>query len=325
MSDDASFAKIDYSVRPAKYAERRMLAEIFRRVRPFDTPDNYAYIGLGSVWFSDFALFHRTLGVKKMTSIERVTTARDRCEANKPFTNIAMDFRSSSDALPDLDWARRSFLWLDYDDQLAPSMLDDARTVSSHARSGSLLALSVQCQRAREMNDAREEPEGPTGFERFVDRFGRERVGVEVQEDDLIGWRFGELSRAMFSAEIQAGLAVRNMLLPVGQRIQFKPICDFEYADNAKMTTSVGMFVAEGEMARFNSCGYGALDFLPPRSRTVRIDVPLLTIREMRHLEKQLPKLAKAAWPNLGGAPATHANKFARFYRYFPNFAIIEP
>ena len=108
----SSFRRIDYSIRPAKHAERRMLCDIFRRLRPFGRIEDYIYIGFGSVWFSDFSLFHRALGVKKMLSIEHAADAQARIEENKPF-NIPVDYRSSADVLPDLDWSSRMFLWLD--------------------------------------------------------------------------------------------------------------------------------------------------------------------------------------------------------------------
>ena len=49
-----SFERIDYSLRPAKHAERRMLCDVFRRLKPFGPVEDYVYVGFGSVWFSDF-------------------------------------------------------------------------------------------------------------------------------------------------------------------------------------------------------------------------------------------------------------------------------
>ena len=118
----ASFKRIDYSLRPAKHAERRMLCDVFRRLRPFGRVEDYVYVGFGSVWFSDFSLFHRALGIRDMISIEAADTAKERIEANKPF-RIPVDYRTSNDALPDLDWLRNQFLWLDYDDPMSTDML----------------------------------------------------------------------------------------------------------------------------------------------------------------------------------------------------------
>ena len=66
-----SYRSIDYSLRPGKYAERRMLSEALRKLHPFAAVDSYRYIGMGSIWFTDFAHFHRTLGITDMVSLER--------------------------------------------------------------------------------------------------------------------------------------------------------------------------------------------------------------------------------------------------------------
>ena len=63
--------KLDYRLRPAKSIERKMLAESFRRLSQFGRVDLYRYVGFGSLYFSDFLLFHKLLGFKHMLSIEK--------------------------------------------------------------------------------------------------------------------------------------------------------------------------------------------------------------------------------------------------------------
>jgi hypothetical protein len=317
----ASFRKIDYSLRPAKHAERRMLSEIFRRLRPFQPVEEYAYIGLGSVWFADFALFHRALGIRDMQSIERASGAKARIEANKPFAAINVHYQESSVVLPTLDWSKRSFVWLDYDEPLSLGMLLDLKTVASRAISGSVLAVSVQCHHAAEIAQAAEEPEGPNAFTRFRENFGRELVPSKASEEDLSGWPFGALSRTMIAAQIEAALAVRNLGVSAGNVVRFIPICDINYEDGAKMTTTVGILAEERDHASVANCGFDRLDFMPSSGRLIKIKVPILTNREIRHLERQLPK---AGALQCGEIPSSEADCFAELYRYLPNFAVLE-
>ena len=136
----ASFRNVDYSLRPAKHAERKMLSEIFRRLRPFDSGRGlHAYVGFGSLWFSDFSLFHRALGIRDMTSIEREKHAQARIDANRPYSTIKMHYDESAVVLPQLDWSKKSFVWLDYDDPITTDMLLDVQTVANHAVSGTVL------------------------------------------------------------------------------------------------------------------------------------------------------------------------------------------
>jgi hypothetical protein len=318
-----SFKRIDYSLRPAKHAERRMLCDIFRRLTPFGRIEEYVYVGFGSVWFSDFALFHRSLGIKDMVSIEQVETAQERIDDNKPF-RILVDYRSASKALLDLDWTRNQFLWLDYDDPLSPNMLLDMRTITQRAGSGTVLTVSVQCTQARQIADAHADfaVDKTTPLSRFISAFDRQRVPPATAEDQLYGWQFGALSRAMVLQEIEAELAVRNQTSP-DTEMTFQPICEIEYEDGAKMTTVVGIFCSPNDLALLEECNFETLDFLPPEPHPIRISVPKLTIREFKKLESQLP-LAPGSELQLGSIPISEARNFSTMYRYFPNFAVLE-
>ena len=110
----ASYREIDYRIRPAKQAERIMMAESFKRLR-FANTESYQYVGLGSVYFSDFMLMHRALGTTKMVSIEKAVHDKARFEANLPFGCIEMLWGDTASELPKVDFSLRSIVWLDYD------------------------------------------------------------------------------------------------------------------------------------------------------------------------------------------------------------------
>jgi hypothetical protein len=316
----ASFRKIDYSLRPAKHAERRMLCDVFRRLTPFGRVEEYVYVGFGSIWFSDFILMHRALGIKKMISIEQHSAAQRRIEDNKPF-RIPVIYQQSKDALPDLDWSAKQFLWLDYDDTISTDMLLDMRLATGLASSGTVLTVSVQCSRAPQLAEAEREG-GLSGLDRFINTFGRERIPPATTSEHLFGWQFGELSRKMLLQEIDAELARRNAP-NAANPFCFSPICEIEYEDGAKMTTFVGVFHAEKDKDLVQSCHFDGLDFLRPDGRPVRIVVPKLTVREFKRLETQLP-LPDGGALELGTIPGTDAQHFVEMYRYLPNFAVLE-
>lgn len=297
-----------------------MLCDVFRRLRPFGRIEDYVYVGFGSVWFSDFSLFHKALGVKDMVSIEQAEAAKERIEENKPF-RIPVDYRRSTEALPDLSWDRNNFIWLDYDDPLSTDMLLDMRAVARRAKSGTVLAVSVQCMKAPEVAQS----EAPGGeevppFDRFVAVFRRDRIPLEASEEDLYGWRYGALSRGILKRELESELAARNG--GAGTPMAFEPICEIEYEDGAKMTTIVGVFCEDGDN-RIDDCHFQALDFLSPDGSPVRIEVPKLTVREFRRLESQLP-LKAGEELQLGTIPPGEAKRFSEMYRYLPNFAVVE-
>lgn len=317
----SSFRKINYSLRPAKHAERKMMGELFRRLAAFGPLEEYRYVGLGSVWFADFSLYHRALGIADMVSIERATGSKARFEANRPF-NIQMKFMPTNQALPELDWTKRSIVWLDYDGVLNSDILLDARNAGGSCRSGSIIAISVNCGRAEEVNAAEGDPTGPTSLERFRVTFGRGRVSNTVAEDDLLGRRFAKLSREMILAEIEDAVAQRNG--QGGIKSVFKPIISFSYKDDAPMTTIVGVLYNETENEKFENCHFTELDFLKEGSDLIDIQVPKLTIRELKYLENQLPLAEGRDLQLEGDIPPREASTFAKLYRYLPNFATLE-
>lgn len=323
-----SFRRIDYSLRPAKHAERRMLCDVFRRLSHFQPVETYRYVGFGSVWFSDFVLFHRALGVRDMLSIEQAVQSRLRFEANKPFA-INIDFRPSRLALPDLDYDLRQFIWLDYDDPITLDMVNDVAAITRRASSGTVLVVSVQCVRPPDVTEAEREltsdPNAASATDRFATRMnadGVARVGSDLEREQLSNWAFGDLSRSILYAEVDRVLENRRLATPE-RAVSYRHICDFEYEDGAKMTTMALIFHSEDETARVEACRFENLEFLDPDGEAVFIPTPKLTPREFRHLESQLPLPAEAQL-DIGHIPLAETRRFADLYRYFPSFVSAE-
>ena len=73
------------------------------------------------------------------------------------------------------------------------------------------------------------------------------------------------------------------------QRMMFRQFVALEYADGAKMTSVGGVFFDSGQTAVFDGAGFGELPFFRSGDDALRIEVPMLTPREMRHLDRSLP------------------------------------
>lgn len=100
------------------------------------------------------------------------------------------------------------------------------------------------------------------------------------------------------------------------------PVCSFEYSDGTQMATAVMLFVGEGEEALVADCDFESLDFIEG-AKPVSIDVPNITPKEFRDLERQLP-LPQGVSLDCGVVPEDQVNQFVKFYRYLPNYAVIE-
>ena len=320
----ASYRLLDYSLRPAKFAERKMLCEMFSRLRPFSPLQDYQYVGFGSIWFADHLLFHKSLGIQEMISIERVGAHKSRFEFNRPFANVDIRIGAAKQHLPSLDWDKRLILWLDYDDALWRGILDDVHTVAMRAKSGLALAVSVQAEEMCCRSDADDEGITPIVSAReFRKEFGDKRTPQDLDPRKLKGWGIAKTTRELLREELKEAVLARNLALPEEHQLKFRQIGAFEYADGARMTTVVGVFVNPTEDVKFQACGFDELHYFKDGIGAVRIKVPKLTPKEMRHLDTFLPGLLAAN--QLGPIPPADASHYARFYRYLPNYASFEP
>ena len=319
----ASYRMVDYSLRPAKFAERKMLVEALGRLSVFGSLRTYRYVGFGSIWYADCVLFHRTLGIERIVSIERERDEEERFVFNKPYGGIELRMDDSALVLPSLDWRHRTILWLDYDDPLSPAILDDVRTVATRACPGTALIVSVQAEKIWD----RRIPDDPVHVscrDRFLRFFGARRTPRTLSAADLRGWGLSRSVRRVVRDEVEDGLRQVNEAREGGQRMKFRQFVAFEYADNAKMTTIGGVFIDAGQDAVFASAGFGDLPFFRASENALRIEVPLLTPREMRHLDERLP-LPDGEMVEPGPIPNRDAKHYAALYRHLPNFAAYEP
>ena len=60
---------LNYETRPHKFTERKMLLSSLSKICNYYS-DEYQYIGLGGISFTDFKLFHKELHINEMHSIE---------------------------------------------------------------------------------------------------------------------------------------------------------------------------------------------------------------------------------------------------------------
>lgn len=261
-----SYELVDYRFRPAKAVERKMMCEALRRLSAFGPLDSYRYIGFGSVFFSDFLLIHRSLGLTRMVSIERDKSRERRFRFNRPFAAIRCLFKESTAALPTLGWKHRSIVWLDYDTTYSPNMATDIETVCANAPSGSVLIVTV---------DAR--PRSKTTPDQWTDELAllRSEFASRLPLDIVVGGKrrsvtpstlaSGGLAR-VYATMIHAAAEGTCRSRAAGQtperRVSFQKLFDFEYADGARMLTVGGLIFEARHQGNLDACRFDNIPFL---------------------------------------------------------------
>ncbi len=315
----ASYKKIDYRLRPAKHAERLMVAEAVGRLR-FHDVRSYRYIGLGSIYFTDFKLMHRAHGIASMISIEAEEDDQERFDWNRPYSTIEMRFGTTDAILPSLDWSFPSIVWLDYDDQLSQTKLLDIELLIRNAASGSFLLFSVNA-----------ETPAPPGYQRGTDfvnalrtMVGSERVDPGLKHEDLQGWSAARVYRRIMLASVQAALASTNALISTPERRRrWRQILNIEYKDGARMLTIGGVIYEEKDEESYRAGAFDKLGFFRDGADSYRIEVPRLTLKEMAHLERSVMNAPEEVL-DLPWLTPKERKHYLQLYRYFPNFVPVE-
>jgi hypothetical protein len=308
-----------------------MMVEAFRRLYPFQRVSDYRYIGFGSIYFTDFQLVHRTLGISDMISIEKNDYAKECFEFNRPYRAIDLQFGYSNAILPRCSWDKHTILWLDYDGRLDRSVLADSDTFCLRASSGSVLVVSVNAEPDREpTSESRSVIEAESGepFNLSAYRLSKleallgDKIPPGTKGTSLRGDGVARVFRSALLNEIDEVLTTRNALLKPSERLTFRQIFHFEYKDGARMVTVGGLLVSGDDEPRFEACSFEKLDFVRSAEDSYLIRVPCLTAKEVRHLNTQLPCPNGTALYG-PGIPEADLKTYSEMYRYFPSFSEI--
>ncbi len=274
-----------------------------------------------------------------MISIEERVTDKPRFEFNRPFNCIRMEYENSNTVLPREDWDKEVIIWLDYDKGLNIQKLQDIACVCTKAVSGSVLIVTVNARpvdvlRNRDLET--EEEMQQFRLKKFTENVGESRAS-DFSSTDLEGWNLAKTYRKVILNEVDQTLADRNGLLSDKKKMRSKPLFNFHYSDGQKMLTVGVLLYAEEDGEKVKMCDFEdpGLDFIRTGSEAYQIQVPRLTHRERRYLDKKLPLIAGEEVEEGEsatdveedvdiGIPPADVERYIRLYRYFPNFAETE-
>lgn len=315
---------INYQLRPAKSVERKMLRDLFAKLIPFDNLKKYQYIGFGSHYFTDFILFHKSLHINKMISIERDDTSKNKYIFNQPFKCIQLEFGDSNSILPELDLQQPSILWLDYDKRFNPNMLNDIDTFTQNCSSGSILLLSFNSQPhkpAALKQEYNSEEEAGLFERKIIEEVTERYFPVDFKEQGIRKWsNYSNLIRKSIISRIIDTLHGRNI---GSEKFFYKQLCFFNYQDGVEMTTVGFIFFTEQDLHKYEACNFNDLDYFSDSSEPYLIEIPNLTLKEIKTLMQNMPKVDKKNLPK-GVFTDKDIEIFQKIYKYFPTFMDVE-
>ena len=311
----ASFDTVNYSLRPSKHIQRQLIFEGIRVLHADLALENAAYVGFGSIWFTDFVMAHKLLNISDMVSIEGHKIGYRRAVFNAPYATVRVEHGHSSAVLPKLytddtlegkPWV----VWLDFDIQITEAIVNDIRSVIEHAPVNTVFLTTFNGRDSK--------------YGRKKDRPGRleELFGGVVPDkfpegrctDDAMQWTLADLATDFMKA----------VTAPV-RRGGFIPAFRAVYQDTTPMVTVGGVLPSNANAAAVVQAVVGGADW---RCRPMdRIVAPHLTMREAFALQSVLPRpggLSRRVVRSLKlDLEDEQIDIFEKYYKEYPAFAQI--
>ena len=309
----SSFSIINYNLRPSKNIQRQLVFEGVRILQERLNINNMVYIGLGSIWFSDFIMAHKLLHIDDMVSIECDTIGHKRAEFNRPYSTVRVLEGFAHEVLPNLFRdasinSRPWLVWLDYDKYLSETLRDDFRSVIERAPENTVLLITFNGTDGA-YGRAKHRPD------RLRSLLG-DVVPDDLTRDECTHPRMQHTLVELTTQFMQAEAA--NAARPGG----FIPAFSIIYKDTSLMITVGGILPAPTTV-------HSSIKLVADPAWKCQVVAPIvaphLTLREILALQSQLPReggLSGDVVRKLGfDLECEKIDAFADYYREYPIFA----
>ncbi len=309
-----SYEKVHYEFRPAKQVERRMLIHTFQSLMAVGFSINdYKYTGLGSIYFVDFIMFHRYLGIGKFLSVELSTEIARRVDFNKPYACVEVAIGDIAEFIPRLSPDLKHFLWLDFDHILTEELLDAVCLAAIQLSSGSVLLVTVDVEPPGRPEDGLTKWNPKTWRKYFLEE-GKRYVWPKASLSEFTRKHLPLANARLIDAAIKKGILGRP-------DVAFFPLFNFTYADGNRMLSVGGMVGTEADHQKLLSLNRETLYFLRSSLTAEPYDiiVPRVTRKERLYLDRMMP--CRDGWiPEEFELEPDKVAAYRNIYKYYPAY-----
>jgi len=306
---------VNFSVRQNKSIERQIVFDSLRELVVDLGVKELIYIGLGSVWFSDFILAHRDLGIEEMYSVEEDPIIYQRAKFNHPYRTVEIVKGSSERQIPRIlrregVRGRPCVVWIDYDKAMDQNRMEELKALVQALPDDSFLLTTCKATPRDYGASLKARAEQLQAI--FGDSLDGEIEGLDLKNPDLVG--------RLLSNSINNKLA--SAASKCGRVGGFVKAFDIRYRDGSPMVTAGGVLPAKENRASASllvkSAGWQGIVKDP-------IETPHLTAREIATLQAEMPRhkrLTRSRVRELGfDLEVAQIKSFQDHYRIFPRFA----
>lgn len=309
-----SFEAVNYALRPNKTVERKIVFSGLEALSRIVGLSSHRYVGFGSLWFVDYLMAHKILGVSSMTSIESDAIGFKRAEFNRPLNCITVVRGESTLVIPTLGLdVTPSIVWLDYDTSIGGPAMRDIDLLVSKCAANSVLIVTINAKKAE--LETKDENGIDIGLEASLRRIAGDLVPTPLSPKKLNSNNYPKLL-----CEILANQLL-SRTLSCGRPDTFVKLFDLAYTDGTPMATVGGVLSAPDVVGEIRDLvatkGWqGIADEL--------ISIPPLTPKEKIAMDQMMPSAEPPTVQQvhkIGFAlKAEQIETYHRYYRHYPMF-----
>jgi hypothetical protein len=309
-----SFDTVNYSIRPNKSVERKIAFSSLLKLSSVVPLASHRFVGLGSLWFIDFLMAHRVLGISTMTSIERSELGAKRAKYNCPLACIQVERGDTTAVIPSLNFEDiPSVVWFDYDTSIGGPVLNDIDLLVSMCTSNSIIMVTINAK--RDELPTLDENENKIEYETSLRNIAGDLVPTPLATNQFQPARYSKLLCEILENKF------RSSVNTSGRTEIFIKLFDLAYSDGTPMVT-VGGILATADKANAINQLVEAGDWEGIAEELIAI--PPLTMKEKMALDRTLPSEAPLTVAEMDGIgfqlKQAQINAYHRYYLHYPIF-----
>lgn len=313
-----SFDSVNYSIRPNKAVERSIVfSDLVKLSRIVDLA-THQYLGLGSIWFVDFLMAHKVLGIRSMISIEKDEIGYVRAEYNRPLSCIKVEKGETTNVIRTIKLEDSpSVVWFDYDTSIGGPVLSDIGLLVPKCAQNSIVIVTINAK-------ADELPNKDENDHAIDQETSLRRIAGDLVPTPLDRRRFQRPHYPKLLGEILAN-HFQNVIVDSGRAESFVKLFDLAYSDGTPMITLGGIIAPEDKVEKIqglvNSTEWAGI--VPDL-----ITVPPLTVKEKLALDRSMPSntpLSDSQMKKIGFLlKRNQIDAYHKYYLHYPLFGQID-
>lgn len=315
-----------YHLRPNKCIDRKLFGQTLLGLSRLYKISEYCYTGFGSYLFDDFKLFHETLNVKKMISLEKDVIEFQRADFNRPYNCIELKNVSSTEYLSDLllDDEENNIFWLDF---VSPgelgTQLADYASLLNLLNPHDIVRITVNANPDSLGKNTDPNKVQSMRLEKLKNTVPEKYLPHDLAEGDVTRPKYPLTLLKIIKAVTLECLEDRPPFCP---NFLF-PLFSTVYADGQQMLTFTGIILNshyEEDQIRDVLSEYAHNNF--SWDQPAYIEIPALSVREIAEINKLLPsddaqqQLMKQYPFIFSLKDERSAESYVAYYKHYPNY-----